>query len=438
MAVILMNSIGTVENLSAEQSVLGAVFLDPSVLDEITFLEYRDFKNPVHADIYKAMRWLEDRQKPIDFVSVMELYVQANKQQEMTSTYMLQLAESCPTTANVVYHANIVRSQALRRRGSDIGEQIKELSREDFETDEEYFAAVESLVTELRPDEKGKMKSFADNRQKYFNHIVSKAVEFIPTEFPQFDGWAHGVWRGWLFVSAGRPSVGKTALALQRVYGVAQHAPVIVYSQEMDDIQLYDRLISNLTGIPYNRIKNKELTVEQYGIVEEQYNRLEKLPIFVQDSSGVTIEEVRATARRFKRQHGDLGMIVVDYLQIMKIPQNKGETRATAIGNVTTAAKNIARELKCCFMMLSQMTRESDKNPKFVAKPTLAHLKESSSIEQDADVVEFLWHDPNDTEDQGKVIQQFIAKGRDIGINEFRLLFRGWKQQFVELDKKKG
>lgn len=429
-----MSSTGIDVELSAEQSVLGAVFLDAEVLDDISFLEARDFKNPVHADIYKAMRYLEGKQQPIDFVSVMKVYVRAKKDHEITSTYLLKLSDSCPTTANVVYHANIIRSHALQRRGSDIGKEIQALSREDFETDEEYFAAVEAKVSGIRPDETGRMKSFSDNRQKYFSHIISKTVEYIETGFPQYDNWAHGVWRGWLFVSAGRPSVGKTALALQRIHGVAQTAPVLVFSQEMDDTQLTDRLISNLTGIPYNRIKNKELTPEQYGIVEEEYNRLEQLPIFIQDSSGITIEEVRATARRYKRKYGDLGMVVVDYLQIMKIPQKGNENRSTAIGNVTTTAKSIARELKCCFMMLSQMNRESDK---FARKPTLADLKESSSIEQDADVVEFLWHDPEDRVQEGKVIQQLFAKGRDTGINEFRLLFRGWKQQFAELDKKR-
>src|SRR5690625_5147858 len=113
----------------------------------------------------------------------------------------------------------------------------------------------------------------------------------------------------------------------------------------------------------------------------------------------------------------------------MNIPQKRGESRAQAIGNVTTAAKQVARDMRCCFMMLSQMNRDSENHK----KSQLSHLKESSSIEQDADVVEFLWHDPNDQDNQGKVIQQLIAKGRDVGINEFRLLFRGWKQQFEEL-----
>lgn len=431
---IRMSLTGTLDDVTAEQSVLGAVFLDANVLDEIYFLEDRDFLNETHQQIYRVMRWLEDKQKPIDIVTVTELYVQHNKADQLSVSYLTKLAESCPTTANVVYYANIVRSKAIRRRGSEMGNRISALAREDFETDEEYFSAVEALIAEMRPDEKGKMRSFGETRQEYFQHLLSKEIRYVETGFPQFDGWAHGLWRGWLFISAGRPSVGKTALLLQRVMGVAENGPVLVFSQEMGEEELKDRMISNITGVPFNRIKSKDLNPRQYGEIEEAYNRLEKLPIYIQDTSGITIDEVRATARRFKRKHGDLAMIAVDYLQIMKIPQPKGTTRAEAIGKVTTAAKQLAREMKCCFMMLSQMTRESEKQAQ---KPTLAHLKESSSIEQDADVVEFLWHDPNDTEQQGKVIQQFIAKGRDVGINEFRLLFRGWKQQFVELDKKK-
>ncbi|MCR1834999.1 AAA family ATPase [Oceanobacillus caeni] len=427
-----MNLIG-MDELSAEQSVLGAVFLDSNVLDEISFLEDRDFLSDKHQQIYRVMQWLDKRNKPVDIVTVTEMYMQHNRIDELSVTYLTQLAESCPTTANVVHHANIVRSKAIRRRGSEIGTKITELSREDFESDEEYFAAVESLASEIRPDEKGRMKSFQETRDSYFQHLISKDIAYIPSGFPQFDAWAHGVWRGRLHVSAGRPSVGKTALMLQRSMSIAEGGPVLIYSQEMDDNELKDRMVSNMTGVPFNRIKSKELNPKQYGEIEEAYNRLEKLPIYIQDTAGVTIDEVRSSARRFKRKYGDIAMIVVDYLQIMNIPQKGNETRSQAIGKVTQSAKQIAREMQCCFMMLSQMNRDNDKQPR---KPTFSDLKESGSIEQDADVIEFLWVDPNDTVQQGKVVQQFIAKGRDIGINEFRLLFRGWKQQFVELDKR--
>lgn len=426
-----MTLIGANETINAEQSVLGAIFLDPNVLDDIHFLEDRDFLDVRHQQIYRVIKWLDQRSKPVDVTTVAEMYLQHNKASELSISYLTELAVGVPTTANVEHYANIVRSKAIRRRGLEVADQIKELIHEDFETDEDYFAMVESLISDMRPDENGRMKNFGETRRDYFQHLLSKENEFVPTGFPKFDAWAHGVWRGWLFVSAGRPSVGKTAMLLQRVMGVAKSGPVLIWSQEMDENQLKDRMISNMSGIPYNAIKNKDLTPKQFGFVEEAYNILEKLPIYIQDSSGVSIDEVRATARRFKRRYGDIAMIAVDYLQIMNIPQKKGETRAQAIGKVTSSAKQIARDMKCCFMMLSQMTRDSEN----FKKPTLAHLKESSSIEQDADVVEFLWHDPNDIDPQGKVVQQLIAKGRDIGINEFRLLFRGWKQQFVELDK---
>ncbi|MEE8669265.1 MAG: DnaB-like helicase C-terminal domain-containing protein [Heyndrickxia coagulans] len=426
-----MNSTGLVEqDLMAEQSVLGAIFLEPEAIDEISFLEDRDFLSPQHQQIYRVMQWLNKRNKPVDLVTVATLYAEHNRMDEVSISYLTQLAESCPSAANIISYAKIVRSKALRRRGAAIGQQITELSREDFETDEEYFSAVESLVAELRPQDDGQMESFSETRHKYFEHLLTKA-EFVPTGFKQFDGWAHGLWEGWLFISAGRPSVGKTAMLLQRCIGVAQSGPVLIWSQEMDANQLKDRMISNVAGIPYNRIKNKDLTVQEYARLEDAYHQLEDLPIYIKDAAGITIEEIRSTAKRFRKRYGKLAMIAVDYLQIMKIPQKKGETRAQAIGNVTREAKAIARENKCCFMMLSQMTRESEN----FSKPQLSHLKESGSIEQDADVVEFLWHDPNDTHPQGKVVQQFIAKGRDIGINEFRLLFRGWKQQFAELEK---
>lgn len=415
--------------LEAEQSVLGALFLEPSAIDEIIFLEARDFISPRHQQIFRVMKYLDERNQPVDITTVAEMYLQHNKMDEVGLSYLTDLAVSVPTAANIVHYAKIVRSRAVRRRGAEVGQKIANLLHEDFESDEDYFAAVERLAAEIRPEDSGQMQSLQESRQGYFDHLLKRA-EHVPTGFTQYDKWAHGLWRGWLFVSAGRPSVGKTAMLLQRVMGVAKSGPVLIWSQEMDKYQLFDRMISNVTGIAYGRIKNKNLTPEELGVVEHAYKELEKLPIFVQDSSGVTIEEVRATSRRFKKRYGQIAMIAVDYLQIMKIPQRKNETRAQAVGNVTTTAKQIAREMNCCFMMLSQMTRESDN----VKKPQLSHLKESSSIEQDADVVEFLWHDPADKVPNGKVIQQFFAKGRDIGINEFKLLFMGWKQKFVEMN----
>jgi len=433
-----MHSIGAgeqeVNEISIEQSVLGAILMDSSVLDEVTFLEVRDFSVQRHQQIYKVMRYLDKRSEPVDIMTVTETYVKFGRIEELGgASYLTNLVESCPTTANAEFYARSVRSKAMERRTKNMGEIIKGLDRSDYDSDEDYFYAIESLVAEMRPQDNAKMRSFSESKEDYFNHLSQKA-DYIKTGFKFFDTWAKGLWRGWLFVSAGRPSVGKTAMMLQRLYGVAkQHKGVVlIFTQEMGEDELKDRMISAVTGIPFGRIKEKNLSEQEMDTVSNAYEGFEFLPIFIQDKPYVSIEEVRAVARQFKKKHGRIACIAVDYLQIMNIPQRKGETRSQAIGNVTGAAKQIAREMQCCFMMLSQMSRDFEK----ALKPQLSHLKESGSIEQDADVVEFLWHDPMDTEMGGKVIQQTIAKGRDIGLNDFRLLFQGWKQHFTELPSK--
>lgn len=432
MVVIQMNLIGQTD-VMAEQSVLGAVFLDKGVLDEIVYLEERDFISVRHQNIYKIMRHLDKSNKPIDFVTVTEMAMKYGGIDVVGGLqYLTELAESCPTTANVEYYANIIRSKALGRRVQNVGAVIADTNRDNYETDEEMFAEIEELVQTLRPTENAKMKSFSETREEYFKHLKTPA-QYIKTNFDQFDNWAKGLWRGWLFVSAGRPSVGKTALLLQRLQGAAMQkkGAVLLYSQEMDENQVKDRMLSSATNISYQKIKHKNLSRDQMDQLDIAYDMFADLPIFIQDSAGVTIDEIKATAKQIKKKYGRIAVIAVDYLQIMNIPQRKGETRAQAIGKVTTTAKQIARELDCCFIMLSQLSRGFEQ----AQKPQFSHLKESGSIEQDADVIEFLWHDPNDRHDKGKVIQQTIAKGRDTGLNEFRLLFQGWIQHFKELPR---
>ncbi|MGG4036088.1 DnaB-like helicase C-terminal domain-containing protein [Paenibacillus cisolokensis] len=446
-----MSSIGVEEfhELQAEQSVLGAIFLRPECLDEISFLEPRDFSSEKHELIYRVMQYLYRADKPVDIVTVAEHFQRRNRLEDMGSVaYLLELQRSCPSAANVEHYARLVRSKALGRRIAEKGRQIASLSRDDFESDEEYFATVEEMIDELRPQQSIGMRSFGETKQEYMQHLRSKAGKML-SGFDQFDRWSQ-LWRGWLYVLAGRPSVGKTAKALQLAIGVARQRQgegifqidakdagvVLIFSQEMDEDELKDRMVANISGVSYNRIINKGgedgFTEEEWKKIERAYSELESLPIYIQDKAAVTIEEIRATARRFKKKYGKIALIIVDYLQIMHIPQKPGERRDQAIGRVTGMAKQIARKLDCCFLLLSQMTRDSENSE----EPKLSHLKESGSIEQDADVVEFLWHNPDDTEQGGKVIQSVFAKGRNVGTNKFRYLFQGWLQRFKELEKK--
>jgi replicative DNA helicase len=429
-----------ISDLDAERSVLGSIILDANVMDKIGQLESRDFKSFQHQEIFKVLKYMNEHNKPIDLVTVTSEYVRFGKLDNIGGVdYLASLADSVPTTSNADYYAKVIRSKALRRRGAEIGHKIAALAEEEHESDEDYFAKAEELVDQMRPMEAGKMLSLKEIRSSYMQHLKTQ-VSAIPTGFPAFDAWCKGLGRGDLFISAGRPSMGKTAKLLRRIAGVLKNQTagvVLLYSQEMSNEEIIDRMVSAETGIPFARIKQKKLSETDWIAVNNWYDFFEKKPLFIQDSSGVTIQEIRSTARRFKRQYGKIDMIAVDYLQIMHIPEKKNETRAKAIGRVTGTAKKIAREMDCNFMMLSQMTRESEQKK----KPQLSDLKESGDIEQDADVVEFLWANPNDIKinKPGRVVQQFIAKGRNIGINDFRLLFRNHVQQFEELpDRKAG
>ncbi|MET3507058.1 replicative DNA helicase [Halalkalibacter oceani] len=422
----------TANDISAEQSVLGAILLDSNVLDDILFLEERDFSSKKHQQLYNVIKYLDEQNKPIDLMTVVGEFHKFGQVDEMGGVeYLSKLIDSVPTTSNAAYYAKIVRSKAVRRRGVELAREIERLSGESFDTDEEYFAAVESAAERIRPQNSGEMESLSQIKEGYFKHLTTP-VSRIKTGFGQFDEWSNGLGRTDLFISAGRPSMGKTALLLQRIRNILDNPDcgvVLLWSQEMSKYQIIDRMIASATEIKFPKINQKQLDDFEIEVVRAMYEKLEKKPLFVRDAAGVNIQEVRSISRQFKRRYGKIDLVAVDYLQIMDIPQKKGESRSQAIGNVTRAAKNIAKDMDCPFMLLSQMTRESEQKK----KPTLADLKESGSIEQDADVVEFLWEKPDDVMRGGKIVQQFIAKGRNIGINEFRLFFRGYLQRFREL-----
>lgn len=421
--------------LEAEQAVLGAVLIDSEAMDKIAMLlEPRDFDYVPHELIWKGVKYLYQRDMPIDFITVSNMLQTYKRLEEIGGIdYLIQLGKAIPTTANVEYYAKIIRSRAYRKRAFDAGNTIQRLAvEEEYETDDDFFSEVEKLSSNIRPQTSGDMKHVSEYRQGYFEYLQQKD-DFIHSGFKNFDEWMGGYGRGWLVIKAGRPSVGKTAKALQEVVGIAKQneqfntGHVGMWSQEMKTNQLLNRMLPSMTGINANRIRRKQLDELEFKRLEKAYDELDKLPIHFYDAKNVTIEEVRATAKQMKRKYGKLAAIVVDYLTIMRIVQQKGETRSQAVGYVTRTAKQIALELDCPFIMLAQLSREG------AGEPKLEHLRDSGEIEQDADVVEFLWHDPEETNSNGKVIQSTIAKGRDIGVNHFKYLFKGWIQTFEEL-----
>lgn len=421
------------KSAETETAVLGAVFRDPMVMDNIAeMLTPADFTIVAHELIWKGMIHQYKRSLPIDVITITAMLQQYNRIDDVGGvSYLSKVVSSVPTSVNAKHYADIVRKRSIRRRANEIGQKIAQLAMDDGVEDEEaLFHEIERLTEKLRPDSSGDMKSLADARDEYFTFLSIKD-DFIFTGFPRFDEWMGGIGRGWLYILAGRPSVGKTAKMLQMMKGIAEQGAgqVLLWSQEMKRPQLLNRMMATVTGISGSRIRQKTLDESEMNRMHTAYDELEKLPIHIWDARNVTIEEVRATARQFKRKHGKIGAIVVDYLTIMNIPQLKGETRSQAVGHVTRTAKQIALELDCPFIMLAQLSRDGKDEPK------LEHLRDSGEIEQDADIVEFLWNNPDETHRDGKVIQSIIAKGRDVGINHFKYLFKGWIQRYEELTK---
>jgi replicative DNA helicase len=415
----------------AEIAVLGSVLIRKEAMDDIVnLLEPRDFSSDVHEIIWKAMKFLYKKNNPIDLVTVTDL-LNIGKKLELIGgiTYLRNLTDHVPSTLNVVYYANIVRSRSYRKKAYEAAQKILNMALEDESTtDDDFIQNIEREILSIRPDHSGEMKHVSETRDEYFSYLAQKE-DFIYSGMSKFDEWMGGYGRGWLIIRAGRPSVGKTAKVLQDAINIARQnvGEVLIWSQEMNRNQLKNRIMPNLTGVNGNRLRRKEVDEQELIRVENGYDEFEGLPLHISDASGITIEEVRATARQMKRKHGRIGAIVVDYLTIMKINQQKGETKSQAVGYVTRTAKQIAREIDCPFFMLAQLNREG------VGEPKLENLRDSGEIEQDADVVEFLWDKPDDTHHGGTVVQCTVAKGRDVGVNQFRYLFQKWIQKFEEL-----
>lgn len=423
-------------SILAEQSVLGAILKDSERIDDIRFLEERDFSIKSHKILWSEFIYMDSKDLPIDITTIALRLEKFEMLGDIPFGYVIDLMNACPSTSNIVYYAKQVRKNGHRNRLHDLSHQIQMTADADYETEEEMFVAVEELVGDIRPQESGEMLGMKETRAAYKKHLESKA-EKLRTGFEQFDEWSQ-LWREWLYVLAGRPSVGKTAKMLQLVYGVATNNEdagcILVFTQEMSDNRLKDRLVSMISGVNYVRLtKDKDkLSEKDHEKIDSALDKLDRLKIFIQDKAAVTIDEVRAAVRRFKKLHGKIALVVVDYLQIMKIPEGKNGNRAQAIGVVTAAAKQIARQYNLCFIMLSQMSRDIEKFDS--REPKQSDLKESGSIEQDADVIEFLWH-KGEMDDGCKVIRSYFAKGRDVGENRFKYKFEWWMQRYKELPK---
>jgi replicative DNA helicase len=417
--------------LEAEASVLGAILLNSKAMDSVAdILHQDDFYVQAYQWIWRAMIYLYKKDSPIDVVTLSSTLNQYKKLEDAGGMeYITQLSESCPSAMNIKHYADIVKRESARRKGVRLAEDIIRLTKEDeFETPDEYFMMMESLFNHMRPDTSGRMRGFDETKEDYMESLTT-TTDTIKTGFEMFDNWSGGIGRGWLYILAGRPSIGKTAKSLQMAVNIAkQHiGQVLFWSQEMTFNQLKNRMLAPVTEINYSRIRRKELEPHEIKLLSKAHDEIGRYPLFVEDSAGVTIEHITATARRIYRKNGQIGAIFVDYLTRMNIKQEKGQTWSRAVGDVAKRFKWLAQELNCPVFLLAQLNREgADK------EPSMQNLRDSGEIEQEADVIEFLWRDSEEDESDGIIVRSTIAKGRDIGVGKFRYLFKGWIQKYED------
>jgi replicative DNA helicase len=432
-------------SLEAEQSVLGGLMLDNNAWDTVSeVLVVDNFYRQEHRKIFRTMSKLVNDGNPIDVVTLSE---ELDRTAELESAggldYLVELAKNTPSASNIRAYSEIVRDRALLRQMINAANDIADnafhpegRSSEDILNDAEQkiFA-----IAENRPNQGG---------PEGVNVLLKKAVDRIDTLFNS-DGDLTGVTTGFddldkktagmqpsdLIIVAARPSMGKTTFAMNLVENalMATNRPVLVFSLEMPADQLVTRMLSSLGRIDQTRVRTGALEEEDWPKLTTAVNMLRDKPLFIDDQAGISPNEMRTRARRIVREHGDLAMIMVDYLQLMQMKGSGIESRTQEISEISRSLKALAKEMQCPVVALSQLNRSLEQRPN--KRPVNSDLRESGAIEQDADVIMFIYRDEvynEDSEHKG-VAEIIIGKQRNGPIGTSRLAFIGKFTKFENL-----
>ena len=437
-------------SLEAEQSVLGGLLLDNSAVDKIgDILAGEDFYSDAHRNLFAAIINLIADNKPADVVTVAEVLGSLKKLDYVGGmAYLGALVENVPTAANIRRYAEIVRERAILRRLASAGGEIADTAynplgrsvREILDEAEtrvfeiaEHGARGQQGFQELRP----LLTQVVERIELLFARENPSDVTGVPTGFTDLDRLTSGLQEGDLVVIAGRPSMGKTALALNIAEYIALSSkvklPVGVFSMEMGATQLAMRLIGSVGRLDQHKIRTGQLSADDWERLSDALGKLSDAAIHVDETAALNPLELRARARRLARQYGGkLGAIVVDYLQLMQAV-SQGENRATEISEISRSLKALAKELKVPVIALSQLNRSLEQRPN--KRPIMSDLRESGAIEQDADVILFIYRDEvynEDSQDKG-VAEIIIGKQRNGPIGTVKLAFLGQYTRFENL-----
>jgi replicative DNA helicase len=429
-------------NLDAEQSVLGALLSDrDTIIHVASFLRPADFYRRAHGIVYDAILSLYNRREPTDLVTLVdELARRGLVEDAGGEAYLAELIAATPTTVHAEYYARIVTRTAVRRRLIDAGGQIVRIGFEDGTEVEDALDNAERILFDVsqRRGER-EFRSMREILEEYFDrldtlHQHKGDVIGVPTGFIDLDKLTGGLQKSDLIIIAARPSVGKSALGLSLAYHAAvQHQQTVgLFVLEMSGEQIVQRLLSMETGIDSHRLRMGFIDDSEWSSVVRAFGRLSEAPIFVDDTATVTMMDVRSKARRLAAEHG-VDMIIVDYLQLMTSGR-RSDNRVQEISEISRGLKSLARELDIPVVALAQLSRAVESRQSHV--PMLSDLRESGSIEQDADIVMFIYreeiYDP-DTERRG-IADIIVAKHRNGPVGTVHLRFFDKTARFADLE----
>lgn len=426
-------------SIEAEQSVIGSVLMDKDALIKvIEEVRPEDFYEDAHKTIMNAVFALALEDKPVDIVTVAEYLKETNKLDSVGGvTYIARLASSVPNAANAVYYARLVRNKSILRELIKAGSEISEVAfNESLDIDEALNIAEQKIFNISQKKMRTyfvRLKDFLEDSFKAIEKRYSQKLGFagLPSGFPSLDKLTGGFQDSDLIIIAARPSLGKTSLAVNISENVAlsQKKAVAFFSLEMSKEQIVERMLCSQSKVDMQRLKTGYLRDEDWLRITEAYSSLYDAPIYIDDSPELSLVDIRTKARRLKIET-NVNLIIVDYLQLIRSEQ-RVENRVIEISQITRGFKALARELSVPVVVLSQLSRASEKRED--KKPILSDLRESGSIEQDADVVIFL-HRPDD--ENRNQIEVIVAKQRNGPTGNFRLLFFDEFTKFVEISQR--
>jgi replicative DNA helicase len=435
--------------VEAEQSVLGGLLLEATALDKITdLIQPDDFYRQEHRLIFRQIVRLSEQAKPVDVITVAEALEIAGELDKVGGLpYLGSLAQNVPSAANIRRYGEIVRERSIMRKLAEVGSDIASSAYNPTGRDAaQLLDEAESKVFEIaEAGSKGKqgflpmpplLTQVVERIETLYARDNASDVTGIATGFTDLDRKTSGLHPGDLVIVAGRPSMGKTALAINIAENVALDSglPVAIFSMEMGAAQLVMRMIGSVGKLNQQDLRTGKLQDDDWGRLTQALGKLNDAPIHIDESAALSSLDLRARSRRLHRQNNGLGLIVVDYLQLMSSNVGKAsENRATEISEISRSLKALAKELQVPVIALSQLNRSLEQRTD--KRPVMSDLRESGAIEQDADLILFIYRDEvynSDSPSQGKA-EIIIGKQRNGPIGKVELAFRGEYTRFDNL-----